>query len=49
MEDDALVPFRNVNDLPLVPEGARREFYDFNGHWFYEDVYRLSFTDQYVR
>lgn len=47
--EDELVPFRNVNDLPPVPEGARRELVIVGDNWFYEDVYRLSFTDQYVR
>ena len=36
--DGELTEFRNVNDLPRVPEGHKRRFVEYGGLWFYEDI-----------
>lgn len=46
---DGLVHFTNVNDLPPVPEGARRSLTIIGSNWYYEDIFRLNFTDAYSR
>ena len=32
-----LIPFTNVNELPQVTPGCRREFVEFQGQWWYAD------------